>query len=58
MSLLPLVSICSFSQPGGLCTTGLFHVGAIAHSGALGGEVEDASPASLTFFATLPPFSR
>ena len=33
-------------------------MGALAHSGALGGEVEDASPASRTFFATLPPFSR
>ena len=33
-------------------------MGAIAHSGALGGEVEDAYPASLTCFATLPPFSR
>ena len=45
------------SKPGGLCTKGL-HPGAIAHSGASGGgELEDTSPASLTFFATFPPFS-
>lgn len=42
------------SQP---CIAG-FHPGAIAHSGALGGgELEDTSPALLTFFATLPPLS-
>ena len=45
------------SQPDGLCTTGL-HPGAIAHSGASGGgELEDTSPACLTFFATFPPLS-
>ena len=31
-------------------------MGAIAHSGALGGEVQDASPASLTFLQHYLPF--
>ena len=48
---------CIEVQPCGLCTVCLHSV-EIAHSGALsGGELQDISPACLTFFATLPPLS-